>query len=339
MESLLEVDRLHLSFYLQKKEVKVLRGVQFRVKKGETVALVGESGCGKSLTARTIMGILPQIPHRIKEGSIRYEGKNLLQASEREMEGIRGRKIAMIFQDPMTSLNPTMKVGWQIAEGLMKHEGLKGKSAFQRAVEYLRLCGIPEAATRSGQYPHEFSGGMRQRAMIAMALSCSPRLLIADEPTTALDVTIQAQILALLRQIQQETGTAILLITHDLGVVASLSDRVVVMYAGEVVEVGKVGEIFNAPRHPYTRGLIRSVPRIDHNKGGWIEAIPGTPPDLALLPGGCAFSPRCPNVIAKCKVEAPPLQGEKDGHLSACWVHSALQSQPMVYRVRGKSHG
>jgi oligopeptide transport system ATP-binding protein len=340
MKPLLKVDNLHLSFYLQKQEVKVLRGVQFQVQPGETVALVGESGCGKSLTARSIMGILPHIPHKIKEGSIEYKGRDLLKLPIREMERVRGKEIAMIFQDPMTSLNPTMKVGWQIAEGVMKHEGMKGKQAYNRAIELLSLCGIPEPETRAGQYPHEFSGGMRQRAMIAMALSCSPRLLIADEPTTALDVTIQAQIIELLKKIQQDTGTSILLITHDLGVVASLSDRVVVMYAGEIVEAGKAGEIFYAPRHPYTRGLIRSVPRVDQVKGGWVDAIPGAPPDLNRLPKGCVFASRCGDAMEKCFRQPPVLKGQ--GHVSACWVHTALQhqgSQGVVYRVRGKSHG
>lgn len=342
MEPLLKVDQLHLSFYLHNREVKVLRGVQFQVQPGETVALVGESGCGKSLTARSIMGILPRIPHKIKRGSIEYKGRDLFKLSPREMEKVRGKEIAMIFQDPMTSLNPTMKVGWQIAEGLMKHEGLKGKEAYSKAIELLALCGIPEGETRVGQYPHEFSGGMRQRAMIAMALSCSPRLLIADEPTTALDVTIQAQIIELLKKIQRDTGTSILLITHDLGVVASLSDRVVVMYAGEIVEAGKAGEIFYAPRHPYTRGLLSSVPRVDQVKGGWVDAIPGSPPDLAQLPKGCVFASRCADAIAKCHHQAPELRGGGHGHVSACWVHTALQnqrSQGVVYRVRGKSHG
>lgn len=342
MKPLLEVKELHLSFTLNNREVRVLRGVQFEVNEGETVALVGESGCGKSLTARAIMGILPHIPHKIKGGSIAYKGRDLLKLPPREMERVRGKEIAMIFQDPMTSLNPTMKVGWQIAEGVMKHEGIRGKQALERAIELLKMCGIPEAETRAGQYPHEFSGGMRQRAMIAMALSCSPRLLIADEPTTALDVTIQAQIIELLKKIQQDTGTSILLITHDLGVVASLSDRVVVMYAGEIVEAGKAGEIFYAPRHPYTKGLIRSVPRVDQIKGGWVDAIPGSPPDLSQLPKGCVFASRCADAMEKCYRQAPILRGEGKGHVSACWVHTALQSQGnqgVVYRVRGKSHG
>lgn len=340
MEPLLEVDQLHLSFSTPNGEVNVLRGVHLQVNQGETVALVGESGCGKSLTARSILRILPQIPHQIKQGSIRFGGVDLLQLPLKKMEKIRGKEIAMIFQDPMTSLNPTMKVGWQIAEGLMKHEGLRAKSAFARGVELLYLCGIPEPDVRAGQFPHEFSGGMRQRAMIAMALSCSPRLLIADEPTTALDVTIQAQIIELLKKIQRETGTAILLITHDLGVVASLSDRVVVMYAGEVVESGSAGEIFYGAKHPYTRGLIQSVPRVDQIKGGWVEAIPGVPPDLAHLPKGCVFADRCSQAIGKCHQSPPPFRGEKEGHRSACWLlHTAWQSQGMVYHVRGKAHG
>jgi len=342
MKPLLEVNQLDLSFYLQNQEVNVLRGVQFHVQQGETVALVGESGCGKSLTARSIMGILPRIPHKIKRGSILYKGRDLLKLSPREMERIRGKEIGMIFQDPMTSLNPTMKVGWQIAEGLIKHKGMKGKEAYEKAIELLALCGIPEAERRAGQYPHEFSGGMRQRAMIAMALSCSPRLLIADEPTTALDVTIQAQIIELLKKIQREMGTSILLITHDLGVVASLSDRIVVMYAGEVVEMGKVGEVFYAPRHPYTRGLLRSVPRVDQAEGGWVDPIPGSPPDLSRLPKGCVFASRCHQAMDQCHQQTPILRKEKNGHVYACWLHWALQNQKnegVLYRVRGKSYG
>jgi oligopeptide transport system ATP-binding protein len=327
VENILKVNNLHVSFHTYGGEVKAVRGVNFEVKKGETIGIVGESGCGKSVTAQTIMKLIPMPPGEIKEGSIQFKGEEIVSKSEKQMEKIRGKEIGMIFQDPMTSLNPTMKVGRQITEGLMKHRGLSREQAKERAIEMFRLVGIPQPESRVDQYPHEFSGGMRQRTMIAIALACNPNLLIADEPTTALDVTIQAQILELMKDLQKKTGTSIILITHDLGVVADMCDRIVVMYAGKVVETGTLDEIFYRPKHPYTKGLLKSIPRLDTNKDEELKPIFGTPPDLLNPPKGCAFWARCEYAMKVCQDDDPILEEVGDSHHAACWLHHPLAKQ------------
>jgi oligopeptide transport system ATP-binding protein len=324
METILEVKDLHISFHTYAGEVKAVRGVNFEVKKGESVAIVGESGCGKSVTAQSIMQLLPKPAAQYKEGSILFNGHDLLTKTEKEMQRIRGNEIGMIFQDPMTSLNPTMKVGKQIAENLIKHQHLSKVQAKERAIEMLRLVGIPQPDKRADQYPHEFSGGMRQRGMIAVALACQPKLLIADEPTTALDVTIQAQILNLMKELQRKTGTSIIMITHDLGVVAEMCDRVVVMYAGQVIESGTVDDIFYRPQHPYTRGLLKSVPRLDMDRSVPLHPILGTPPDLLNPPKGCPFFARCESAMKICETYDPSLEQIDKGHYAACWLHHPM---------------
>jgi len=316
-EKLLEVRNLAVSFKTYGGEVQAVRGVSFHVYKGETVAIVGESGCGKSVTSQTIIRLTPGI---VKSGEILFEGRDLLKLTEKEMQRVRGKEIGMIFQDPMTSLNPTMTIGRQIAEGLMKHQGLSKKDALDRAVEMLRLVGIPQPESRIKQYPHQFSGGMRQRVMIAIALACNPKLLIADEPTTALDVTIQAQIIDLMKELQRKTGTSIILITHDLGVVADIADRVIVMYAGKVVEEGTVDEIFYNPQHPYTWGLLRSVPRLDADRSQELAPIPGTPPDLFAPPKGCSFCARCDYAMEVCRDHMPEETAVSATHRVSCWL-------------------
>ncbi|MBE7145900.1 ABC transporter ATP-binding protein, partial [Bacillus paranthracis] len=296
MKTLLEVKDLQVSFDTHAGEVQAVRGVTFDLKKGETLAIVGESGSGKSVTSKALMGLIPNPPGRIKNGEIVFEGRDLTKLTEKEMQQVRGKDIAMIFQDPMTSLNPTMTIGNQIMEGLIKHQGMSKADARKVALELIDLVGIPNPEARLKQYPHQFSGGMRQRVVIAMALACNPKLLIADEPTTALDVTIQAQILELMKDIQQKTEAAIIFITHDLGVVANVADRVAVMYAGKVVEIGTVDEIFYNPKHPYTWGLIASMPSLDGSEEE-LYAIPGTPPDLLKPPKGDAFAPRNPQAL------------------------------------------
>lgn len=327
MENILEVNNLHVSFHTYGGEVKAVRGVNFEVKKGETIAIVGESGCGKSVTAQTIMKLIPMPPGEIKEGSIIFNGEEICSKSDDQMEKIRGKEIGMIFQDPMTSLNPTMKVGRQITEGLMKHQEMSREQAKERAIEMFHLVGIPQPESRVDQYPHEFSGGMRQRTMIAIALACNPNLLIADEPTTALDVTIQAQILELMKDIQKKMGTSIILITHDLGVVADMCDRIVVMYAGKVVETGTLDEIFYRPQHPYTKGLLKSVPRLDTNKNEALTPIFGTPPDLLNPPKGCAFCARCESAMKICQDNDPILEKVEGNHEAACWLNHPLAKQ------------
>ncbi|MDG0792036.1 ABC transporter ATP-binding protein [Cohnella ginsengisoli] len=320
---LLEVNNLRVSFKMHAGEVQAVRGVSFRLDKGEVLAIVGESGSGKSVTAQTIMRLTPTPPSYIKEGSIVYEGKtDITKLSESQMGKVRGAEMGMIFQDPMTSLNPTMTVGMQIAEGIRKHEKLSKSAALARAIELLKLVGMSNPEGRIHQYPHELSGGMRQRVMIAIALACHPKLLIADEPTTALDVTIQAQIMDVMRDVQEKTGTSIILITHDLGVVAELAQRVIVMYAGQVAEQGSLHDIFYNPRHPYTWGLLQSVPRLDSDKKSELSSIPGTPPDLYAPPKGCAFAPRCPYAMKVCMDNDPP-QFEIDGpaHTAKCWLN------------------
>ena len=332
MEKLLDVKDLHVSFTTYNGEVKAVRGVSFHVNKGETVAVVGESGCGKSVTSQTIMRLIPQPPGVIKEGEIIFEGRDLTRLTDKEMEKIRGAEIAMIFQDPMTSLNPTMTVGRQITEGLMKHQNLNASEAKEKAVEMLRLVGIPSPESRIKQYPHQFSGGMRQRAMIAIALACQPKLLIADEPTTALDVTIQAQILELMKELQQKTGNSIILITHDLGVVADIADRVVVMYAGKVVESGTLEEVFNHPRHPYTWGLMDSMPRLDFSHEQELLPIPGSPPDLISPPKGCPFAARCKHAMKVCKEYMPEVTEVTSTHHVTCWLEHPMAPKANVQK-------
>ncbi|MFD2444733.1 ABC transporter ATP-binding protein [Bacillus sp. CGMCC 1.16607] len=320
-ENLLQVENLHVSFNTYGGEVKAVRGINFTVNKGEAVAIVGESGCGKSVTAKSIMKLLPTPPTEYKSGKIIFNGQNLLEAKESEMKQIRGNKISMIFQDPMSSLNPTSRIGDQLTEGLIKHKKLSRNVAKQHAIQLLERVGIPQAGSRLKHYPHEFSGGMRQRVMIAMALACDPELIIADEPTTALDVTIQAQILNLMKRLQKETETSIILITHDLGVVAEVCDKVIVMYAGEVVETGTVEEIFRNPTHPYTKGLMKSIPRLDMDRGERLYSIVGSPPDLLDPPKGCSFFPRCEHAMKICRDHHPVLESVHGSQQSACWLH------------------
>jgi len=317
---LLEVSNLSVKFRTHAGEIHAVRDISFNIQKGETVAIVGESGCGKSVTAQAIMGLIPQPPGFIHSGKIKLLGENLLSKTYRKMERIRGKEIGMIFQDPMTSLNPTMPIGKQIIEGLVKHQGLSQKEAYGRAIEILKWVGISEPDQRISQYPHEFSGGMRQRVVIAIALACNPKLLIADEPTTALDVTIQAQILELMQHIQKAMGTSIILITHDLGIVAGMCDRVIVMYAGEIVEAGTVDQIYSNPRHPYTRGLLRSVPRLDMNANQDLVPIEGTPPNLLYPPKACSFCPRCTHAMKICQIKRPVLEMVENNHSAACWL-------------------
>jgi len=322
-EKLLAVDDLRTHFFTRDGVVRAVDGVSYAVGSGETLAVVGESGCGKSVTALSILRLVPSPPGRIVSGAIRFAGRDLLQASEAEMREIRGNEIAMIFQEPMTSLNPVLRVSRQIGETLRLHQGLDRAAAAARAIEMLRLVNIPEPERRARQYPHELSGGMRQRVMIAMALACNPKLLIADEPTTALDVTIQAQILDLMRALKAKIGAAIILITHDLGVVAEMAERVVVMYAGRKVEEAPVREIFRQPRHPYTVGLLASVPRLGATLGRKevprLAEIPGMVPSLREPIAGCAFAPRCAYAVERCRREAPPLEEKAPGHIAACF--------------------
>ena len=323
MSILLEVNDLSTRFFTPAGVVKAVNGVSFDLREGESLALVGESGCGKSITALSIMRLIPSPPGRIVSGSVRFMGQDLLAHDEETMRSIRGNQIGMVFQEPMTSLNPVLTIGRQLSESVRVHLGWDAAAASARAVELLSLVGIPDAKRRLSAYPHEFSGGMRQRVMIAMALGCNPKLLIADEPTTALDVTIQAQILELIRQVQRDLGVAVILITHNLGVVARYVDRINVMYAGSIVERGELAEIFRAPKHPYTEGLLASVPRLDKPKGARLVPIEGMPPDLSALPAGCAFHDRCGYVRERCLADAPtllPLPGAPSPHSVACWA-------------------
>ncbi len=326
---LLEVRDLQTQFFTRDGVVHAVNGVSFHIERGEALGLVGESGCGKSVSALSIMGLVPK-PGRVTGGEVWYGGRDQLKLSETERERVRGSEIAMIFQDPISYLNPVMSIGRQIAEPLRIHRGLSTTAARARAIELMELVGIPDAASRVDSYPHQFSGGMRQRVMIAMALSCEPKLLIADEPTTALDVTIQAQILELLQRLRSELGMALLLITHDLGVVAGIVDRVNVMYAGHIVETAPVGETFRNPAHPYSLGLMASVPRLDLLRGDRLTPIQGLPPDLIDPPHGCPFQPRCPYAAEKCAEANPVLGLAGDQHLAACWVdvRSAPHHEP-----------
>ena len=320
MSRVLDVQNLHVSFDTYAGEVQAVRGVTFHLEEGEVLAIVGESGCGKSVSAQTIMKLNPMPPARIKDGSVMLGEHDIVAATEKDMQKIRGKEVSMIFQDPMTCLNPTKPVGKQIVEAIQHHRKLSAEEAKKEAIKYLNLVKIPNAEERAKQYPHEFSGGMRQRAMIAMALSCSPKLLIADEPTTALDVTIQAQIMDLLAEIKEETNTAIILITHDLGVVASMADRVAVMYAGKVVETGTVQDIFYRSTHPYTQALLKSLPSVDMTKEERLVSIPGTPPDLIKPPMGCGFGARCTRCMKICHEEQPPVFQVGEGHEASCWL-------------------
>jgi len=315
---LLEVRNLSTTFQTAAGVVRAVDGVSWDIEEGETVALVGESGCGKSVSALSVMRLVAEPAGRIESGEILYKGRDLLSLSEEQMRGVRGREIGMIFQEPMTSLNPVLSIGRQLTEGLEIHMKMKPLEARARATELLAMVGIPDAERRLGQYPHQFSGGMRQRMMIAMALGCNPSLILADEPTTALDVTIQAQILELLRDLARRLGVAMLIITHNLGVVARYADRVNVMYAGRIIERASAAELYSNPRHPYTLGLLRSVPRLDEPRRARLDPIEGQPPDLARLPKGCAFAPRCAYRVERCG-EVPPLETVTPGHLSACW--------------------
>ena len=324
-DNLLEVADLRTYFFTRQGVVKAVDGVDFALKPKETLAIVGESGCGKSITALSLLRLIPDPPGRIVSGSIKLDGVNLMDLDEESMRRVRGNDLSMIFQEPMTSLNPVMTIGKQIAEVLLLHQGMTTKEAYARAVEMLRLVKIPEPEQRVKEYPHQLSGGMRQRAMIAIALACNPKVLIADEPTTALDVTIQAQILNLILELQNRLGTAVILITHDLGVVAETAKRVIVMYAGRKVEEADVGELFARPMHPYTRGLMASIPRLDLMRGEEKEEverlleIPGIVPPLSALPPGCAFAPRCPHAIDRCRTDYPPYEQKGAGHWAACW--------------------
>src|SRR5215467_10197710 len=326
----IEVKGLQTYLFTRSGVVKAVDDVSFSLRRGETLAVVGESGCGKSMTALSIMRLVPNPPGRIVGGAITLEGRDLVQLDEAEMREVRGNDISMIFQEPMTSLNPVLTVGHQIAEAVRLHQDLSKTAAGEKAVEMLRLVKIPEAAQRAREYPHQLSGGMRQRAMIAMALACNPRVLIADEPTTALDVTIQAQILDLILELQKELGTAIILITHNLGVVAETAQRVIVMYAGKKVEEAEVDELFGQPLHPYTHGLLASIPRLDIMAGRnnasveRLQEIPGIVPALNNLPPGCTFAPRCAFADDRCRAQFPPYEQLRPGHWAACWHSERL---------------
>jgi peptide/nickel transport system ATP-binding protein len=324
-KALLEVDGLQTFFFTRQGIVKAVDGVSFTLKRGETLAIVGESGCGKSITALTLLRLIPDPPGRIVSGSVVLDGRNLMDLDDAQMRKVRGNDISMIFQEPMTSLNPVMTIGRQIAEVILLHQSLSRSAALEKAVEMLRLVRIPEPEQRIKEYPHQLSGGMRQRVMIAMALSCNPKLLIADEPTTALDVTIQAQILKLMIDLKKRVGAAVIMITHDLGVVAETVERVVVMYAGRKVEEAPVKALFRRPRHPYTIGLMQSMPRGKRGKiakgaeRARLQEIPGIVPSLREKIPGCAFAPRCRFATARCVEQAPPLVDKGEGHIVACW--------------------
>jgi oligopeptide/dipeptide ABC transporter ATP-binding protein len=323
--ALLEVKGLRTHFATDEGEFKAVDDVSFSLDRGRTLGIVGESGCGKSVTSLSIMGLVPQPPGRIAGGEVVFDGTDLLKLDKTQMSELRGNRLSMIFQEPMTSLNPVFTVGNQIIEGIRRHRKIGPAEARKRAIEMLRRVRIPSPERRIDEYPHKLSGGMRQRVMIAMALACDPQLLIADEPTTALDVTIQAQILDLMRTLREETGTAIILITHDLGVVAEVAHDVVVMYAGRIVEQVDVNSLFADPQHPYTIGLLGSIPKL-HETQGRLAAIEGVVPNPTAMPQGCRFNPRCPFAVGKCRAEEPPLMEVRPGHLAACW-RAPLEAQ------------
>ncbi|MBL8061437.1 MAG: ABC transporter ATP-binding protein [Anaerolineales bacterium] len=319
-KTLLKVSDLKTRFHTPEGVIHAVNGVSFEVKEGETVAVVGESGCGKSVSMMSMLKLIPTPPGDIYSGEVLYRGNDLLKKSEQEMEDVRGKEIAMIFQDPMTSLNPVLTVRRQLTESLREHLNFTAEQAEKRAVELLEQVGIPDAARRVQDYPHQFSGGMRQRVMIAMALSCAPSLLIADEPTTALDVTIQAQIVELVTRLRESLRMAVIWITHDLGVVAGMADRVIVMYAGFIVEQASVEDLYDSPSHPYTLSLIAALPRVDRRRDQRLKSIPGSPPNLLVEPKGCPFAPRCEFVMEKCRQENPMLAEIGSDHFAACWV-------------------
>ncbi len=320
MGTLLEVKDLRTQFFTQDGVVHAVNGISYKLDEGETLAIVGESGCGKSVSVMSLIKLIPMPPGRVVGGEVWFDGRDLLTLDDDEIRQVRGNRIAMIFQDPMTSLNPVLTIGRQIGESLQLHLGMDRQQARKRSAELLELVGIPEAADRLDDYPHQFSGGMRQRVMIAMGLSCNPQLLIADEPTTALDVTIQAQIVDLVKKLKNEIGMAIIWITHDLGVVAGLAERMIVMYAGFIVEEAEVKELYGDPRHPYTLGLLGSLPRLDADRPEKLASIDGLPPDLIDLPTGCPFYARCDYRIDKCRDENPILETVARNHKVACWV-------------------
>ena len=315
----MKVSGLATQFFTEDGIVKAVDGIEYDLEEGETLGLVGESGCGKSVSALSVLRLIPNPPGRIVGGEVMFEGQDLLKLSEEDMRHIRGNRISMVFQEPMTSLNPILTIGRQITEPLELHMDMTSRQAEERAIELLGLVGIPDAAARINDYPHQFSGGMRQRVMIAMALSCNPKLLIADEPTTALDVTIQAQVLELMQKAAKEVGASLIVITHNLGVVARYADRVNVMYAGKIIERGSARDIYKNPKHPYTLGLLRSVPRLDEPRKEKLSPIEGMPPDLVDLPPGCSFRARCTYAVDRCAEETPPLASVGEGHLAACW--------------------
>ncbi len=324
MSHLLEIENLRVEFQSPGGRVQAVDGISYSVDPGSTVAVVGESGCGKSVSALAILGLVPSPPGRVTDGVVRFEGRDLLTLSETEIRDIRGSQISMIFQEPMTSLNPVLSIGLQVREAMQRHLGLSRKQATARSVELLETVGISEAERRLKQYPHHFSGGMRQRVMIALALSCEPKLIIADEPTTALDVTIQAQILELMKDLTNRLGVALILVTHNLGVVARYADLVNVMYAGRVVETGRTKDLYAHPRHPYTVGLLNSVPRMDKGRGERLVPIEGQPPDLAQLDAGCSYRPRCRWASDECAASFPPLEAMESGQKSACFHKDQL---------------
>lgn len=322
VQPILKIENLHTHFFTEKGEVPAVDGVDLYINPGEVLGVVGESGCGKSVTSLSVLKLVPNPPGRIVDGRILFKGRDIVPMKEREMRKIRGNAVSMIFQEPMTSLNPLFTVGQQIIETVRLHQGISKKEAREHAVDMLRKVGIPRPESIIDEYPHQLSGGMRQRVMIAMSISCNPELLIADEPTTALDVTIQAQILDLIRRLNEEQGTAVMMITHDLGVVAEMCHRVAVMYAGKVVEEGPVRDIFKNPLHPYTQGLIASVPRMDETRER-LYSIPGNVPILSTSMQGCRFAPRCPHVMDICRRSLPELTLQDDRHSSRCWLHES----------------
>lgn len=339
-EKLLEINNLRVSFITGETEFEAVKDVSFHLNKGETLGIVGESGSGKSVTARSIMRLLPSPPSFLKSGTIVFKGQELTEFSEKQMEGIRGQDISMIFQDPMTSTNPTIRIGDQVAESLIKHQSMSKTEAYQQTIELLKLVGIGDAEERYRQYPHEFSGGMRQRVVIAIALAADPKLLIADEPTTALDVTIQAQILELMKEIQKNSKTSIIFITHDLGVVANIADRVAVMYAGQIVEYGTVNDIFYNPKHPYTWGLLGSMPDLDNDTDELLRTIPGSPPDLTNPPKGDAFAARNEYAMAIDYEQEPPMFQVSETHFAKTWLlHPDAPKIPLPDAVAKRIEG
>jgi oligopeptide/dipeptide ABC transporter ATP-binding protein len=324
VSNLLEIEDLRTQFFTSAGTVRAVDGISYNVKEGETVAIVGESGCGKSVSALSILRLIPNPPGKVVGGEIRFQDKDLLKLSDQEIRDVRGKDIAMVFQEPMTSLNPVLTIGLQLTETLQHHLGMSDEECNARAIELLGMVGISEPERRLEQYPHHLSGGMRQRVMIAIALACEPKLIIADEPTTALDVTIQAQILELMKELTRRLGVALIVITHNLGVVARYADRVNVMYAGKIIEMGSATDIYHNPRHPYTLALLKSVPRLDQPRGAKLDPVDGQPPDLARLDDGCPFRPRCRFAIDRCATENPTLDSVAEGHFTACWEKDNL---------------